>query len=55
MIKKKDTVMTTMTLSRHNRTVMRLLEQHNEEIQLLRSKISALEREIRNLTAIKSK
>ncbi len=44
---KKNNIMTTMTIARHNKTVMRLLEQHGEEVQLLKDKIVKLEREAR--------
>ena len=49
---KKDNVMKTITLERHNKTIIRLLDQHGEEIQMLKSRIAALEREVRNVTAL---
>jgi hypothetical protein len=47
MSSKAGSIIKTITLERHNKTVMRLVEQHNEELQLLKDKIEKLEREAR--------
>ena len=49
---KKDNTIKTITLERHNKTIIRLLEKHDEEIQSLKNKIAGLEREVRNVVAL---
>jgi len=48
MVKKNDNIIKTITLARHNKTIIRLVEQHNEELQRLKDKIVKLEREAKN-------
>ncbi|MBN2407801.1 MAG: hypothetical protein JXJ19_08895 [Elusimicrobia bacterium] len=48
MAKRGETVLRNITLERHNATIMRLLSQHNEEVQRLKDRITELEREKRN-------
>ncbi|MFH1414521.1 MAG: hypothetical protein ABIH89_00325 [Elusimicrobiota bacterium] len=50
MIRKGDTILKTMTLERHNKTIMRLLSQHEEEVQRLKDIIVSLKRKERVVT-----
>lgn len=44
MVKKENGALKTITLERHNRTVMRIQEQHDEVVQRLKEQIIALKR-----------
>lgn len=51
MAGKKDEILKTITLERHNAIIINLVAEHNEHIHQLKNRISKLERELKAVPA----
>ena len=51
MVGKKDKILKTITLERHNSIIIDLVAEHNEQVYQLKSRIAKLEREFKTVPA----